>query len=144
MTSIKHAIVRIWDPSGKVAGAGFLVDEAHLVTCTHVLRRAIGGDSSLLESGDISTIATVQVDFPLLTVPSPQLQAKAKFVDRNPDRIVDIAGLTLIDELPCGAKPVQLITADRMWGHKFRTAGFPPGNSDRADWVSGRDRKSVV
>ena len=56
------SIVRIFDTAGAVAGAGFLVSDRHVLTCAHVVVRALG----MLDATTEMPEALLRLDFPLV------------------------------------------------------------------------------
>jgi uncharacterized protein (DUF697 family)/energy-coupling factor transporter ATP-binding protein EcfA2 len=127
--SLKPSIVRIWGPDNAVIGAGFLVSANHVLTAAHVARRA--------RQDSTDPLGHVTVDFPLISRPGPPMRARVVFVGTVEAPDVDVAGLVLEGDPPDGVKPVHLVTAESVWGHRFRAHGFPSGR-DRGEWASGR------
>lgn len=132
------SIVRIYDKDGDVHGAGFRITERHLLTCAHVVARAL----DIRQVGKQEPVDEVIFDFPLVA-------AGAKFLARvvcwQPDIPEladiaigerDIAVLELNGKPPPGSRPTQLVTTDNYWGHTFRACGFPAGH-DGGVWASG-------
>jgi WD40 repeat protein len=132
--ALDAAIVRLRDRDGRVVGAGFLVGSAEIVTCAHVVERALGHR----EPGTPPPEATVAVDFPLL---APTVMLTATVVRWQPPLDSggggDIAGLQLQDAPPAGARALRLVTAPELWAHRFRTFGFP-ARHDGGVWASGQ------
>jgi len=131
------AVARVRSPAGEVVGGGFLVDSTHIITCAHVVARALGWSASDAPTAN----ETVVVDFPLVT---PTVSARARVeawhpIDPN-DR-GDIAILSFEDERPQGPVPARLISSDNFWGHPFRTFGFPRRH-DHGVWAAGVLRAS--
>lgn len=56
------SIARLVDSNDSVVGAGFLVDERHLVTCAHVVAEAKGVDASAADA----PVGEMRFDFPLV------------------------------------------------------------------------------
>ena len=115
---MKHqAIARIYDKSGGVAGAAFLVDERRLLTCAHVVAEATGLSREALASAGV----TVSLDFPL-----PETETLLATVSL-PDAAQDVALLTLAEPL-AAPRPVQLIAATAVArGDEWQAYGFPAG-----------------
>ena len=121
------SIVRILDVGGAIAGAGFLVSEEHVLTCAHVVARALGLPDDTLKAPQVG----VGLDFPLV---APEHVLTAHVILWQPES--DVAGLELDGDPPAGARAVCLVTADDLWGHPFRAFGFPAGHDDGV-WASG-------
>jgi len=132
----RSAIARIYNKNGKVAGAGFLVSQFHLLTCAHVVTAALGITTNTQDS----PTEIIEVDFPLIA-PGQKVKAKVVFWQPvNPGQSKeDIAGLQIEETLPTGVSPVQLVTASDYWQHKFRIFGFPQGH-DTGVWADGELR----
>jgi uncharacterized protein (DUF697 family) len=139
MGSISSSVVRVRDATGSAVGAGFLVDQRHIVTCAHVVRRAL----DIAQDEEISGERHVTVEFPFLRSGPISMQTT---VQRLPDASAeprDIAGLSLDGQPPEDADPVRLVTAHPLWGHPFRVVGFPSGYQERGQWASGYLRELV-
>ena len=124
---LESAIVRIRAVDGSVMGAGFLVSERYILTCAHVVARAL----DLPETASELPRAEVCLDFPLLSI---QQKFIAQVVHWQPD--IDVAGLELTERLPAGTQAARLVSADDWWEHPFRAFGFPAG-FDAGVWASG-------
>jgi tetratricopeptide (TPR) repeat protein len=121
------SIVRLRTADGSIVGAGFLVADRRVLTCTHVVADALGipGDTGGEPGG------TLHLDFPLI-VPGDIRIARVILWQIEKD----VAGLELNADLPAGAQPVCLVTTKDFWLHPFRAFGFPTGYDDGV-WVSG-------
>jgi tetratricopeptide (TPR) repeat protein len=129
----RGAIVRIWGERNAIVGVGFLVGERHVVTCAHVVARAL----NLPHDARKPENATVALDFPLL--PGDPVRRSASVAAWQAVRTGgggDIAGLLLDGDPPPGASPATLVTRDDLWGRRFRAFGFP-GAGTGGDWASG-------
>jgi hypothetical protein len=126
---LNTAIVQVKDVTGKTVGAGFLVGDREILTCAHVVSAAIGTASNKAEI----PASEVFLCFPFLAT---QDSYKAKIILWKPEE--DIAGLQLYESPPSDAKPVRLVIEDaaNLWGHPFRTFGFPRG-FDSGVWSAG-------
>src|SRR6266566_2725251 len=126
-------LVRIHTVEGRVVGAGFLVDERHILTCAHVVAGALG------LADDIPEKPQAQVTFDVPRVAPGQLLT-ARVVLWRPQRTDggdDIAGLELLDDPPHGAQAAPLAQVEDLWDHSFRAFGFPRGQ-DTGVWATGR------
>ncbi len=125
--TVDSSIVRLRATGAGVAGAGFLVNDRHLLTCAHVVAYAADVPAGASEQPEV----TLQLDFPLL---APDQMLEARVCHWQPG--IDVAGLALGGWAPPGAAPVRLVTADDLWGHSFRAFGFPAGY-EQGVWASG-------
>ena len=132
---LEAGIARVLSPEGQVLGGGFLVGPGEVVTCAHVVARALG----LPDGGRPASDAEVWLDFPLVA-PGEKVAARvAVWEAPQPDNSGDIAGLSLAGKVPAGVQATRLVTADDLWYHRFRLFGFP-AHHDQGVWVSGRLR----
>ncbi|MBW4495236.1 MAG: trypsin-like peptidase domain-containing protein [Oscillatoria princeps RMCB-10] len=133
------AIVRIYQATGKVIGAGFLVSEKHVLTCAHVVNAALGKQMTASEQ----PAGTVSLDFPQVA-PGEKLTARvvhwipasSQNAAAPADGGTDIAVLELESPLPASAFPVRLVTDASLQGHQFRVLGFPEGQPAGV-WTDG-------
>ncbi|MFF5114993.1 NB-ARC domain-containing protein [Streptosporangium sp. NPDC000509] len=124
------AAVAILGTDGEPIGAGFLVTERQVLTCAHVVNVAIGADP----------IDPARPEYPVL-VRFP-LSGSARLFEATvvgwapvgTEGADDIALLELADESP--ARPVRLVDTSEVWGHGFRTYGFPDGHPGGL-WATG-------
>ena len=131
--SLDLSLVRLRTADGHVVGAGFLVEERHILTCAHVVSQALGLPDHLLDPPQ----GVVLLDFPLI---SPRTLLTASVVQWCPplsDGRGDIAGLELQHDPPAGAEVVRFAPAEDVWEHAFRAFGFPAGYDDGV-WATGR------
>ncbi|WP_448592979.1 trypsin-like peptidase domain-containing protein [Thermoflexus hugenholtzii] len=125
---IGGAQVRIYATGGEtVVGSGFLLGRREVVTCAHVVTRALGlpDDTPEQPSGQVF------LDFPF-RAPGQRLAARvARWYPQD-----DIAFLELESDPPAGVEPVPLAEGGDLWGHPFRAFGFPAGHPEGV-WASG-------
>lgn len=121
------SIARVYGAGGAVIGASFLVDGRRLLTCAHVVARALGlpDGTPELPSG------TLSLDFPLVAA---GVRLTARAVGWQPHD--DVAVLELDSDPPAGAGPTPMAEGGNLWGHPFRAFGFPQGCPDGV-WASG-------
>ncbi|GAA2625611.1 hypothetical protein GCM10010425_22660 [Streptomyces spororaveus] len=111
-TGLPASVAQVLDPSGTVAGAGFLVADDILVTCAHVVEAAGGGPGGSL-----------QLSFPHLEG-APRTQGLVlEAAWRAPDT-EDVAFVRLSSP-PAGATTLPLGSAAGLRGHQVRSFGFP-------------------
>ncbi|MCE7006970.1 trypsin-like peptidase domain-containing protein [Kibdelosporangium philippinense] len=128
------AIVRVFRGREPV-GMGCLVGDRHVVTCAHVVARALGVDGS----GPAPALP-VRVDFPLV---APDQHVESTVVAWSPyGDGYDVAGLVL-ETAPERARPARLVSADALWGHEVRAFGVPSAH-DAGVWATGVLRGSTV
>jgi hypothetical protein len=134
---LEASIVRVFGQNGAIAGTGFLVSGRCILTCAHVVARALGLSQAILEM----PVAQVRLDFPLLDGEiltarpifwSPAIDLGAGSLDGGQD----IAALELDADPPPSSRPCRLVSAQDLWSHGFRAFGFPPSH-DEGVWASG-------
>jgi tetratricopeptide (TPR) repeat protein len=121
------SIVRLRSADGSIVGAGFLVADRQVLTCTHVVSDALGIPSDTEQP----PAGTLHLDFPLIA-PGDSYTARIVLWQLEDD----IAGLELTNDRPAEAKPARFVDADDWWEHPFRAFGFPKGYDDGI-WASG-------
>ncbi|MBC7334708.1 MAG: trypsin-like peptidase domain-containing protein [Clostridia bacterium] len=120
--------IRIYAADGEwVAGSGFLLREREVLTCVHVVTRALGLPDDVPEPPS----SRVSLDFPFL---APGQCLAARVVLWHPQD--DIAVLELEAGPPAGAAPAPLMKGGDLWGHHFRAFGFPEGYPEGV-WAGG-------
>ncbi len=130
--SLEASLVRIRSANGRVVGAGFLVGERHILTCAHVITKALG----LADDTADKPSSLVSLDFPRL---ASHTLLTARVVFWSPvqdDGRGDIAGLELLDKPPAGTEAVHFAPSEQVWGHPYRAFGFPAGQDDGV-WSDG-------
>src|SRR5258708_22964399 len=139
---LSACIARIFGRANEIVGAGWLCGPGQLVSCAHVIARAIGiPPDSATPPGD----AEVFADFPLIE-PGRRLRAQIEYwlpigMGGPGAPIDDLAGLKLLDAPHASCNPPPIASAQDCWGDTFRAFGYPLG-SDSGAWASGvvRDR----
>lgn len=118
--------MRILDTNEEPTGAGFLVGDREIITCAHVVAKAIGISEKLSKH----PWDAIRLDFPL--IPTEQ-NLEARIVRWQPPGVNgpgDVVLLNLTGHPPPGALPIRLVSARDVWGHRFQTFGFPTGDDD--------------
>jgi WD40 repeat protein len=131
-TALDAAIVRLRDRNGRVVGAGVLVGAREILTCTHVVARALHEPGAQA----LTSEAEVRLDFPLLASTTTLTATVIVWQEPGSEQDRDITGLRLAEAPPDGARPVRLVATDDVWGHPFRTFGFPARHDDGV-WATG-------
>ena len=129
---LSSGIVRILTARGTVIGAGFLVGARQILTCAHVVTRAL----NLLEVPTVAPSSEVTLDFPLVAPGHLVVGHVTSWQPAQADGGGDIAGLQIDADPPAGTRPLRLVGADDLWGHPFQTFGFPPMHDDGV-WALG-------
>jgi tetratricopeptide (TPR) repeat protein len=134
--AIKSATVQIVDNLGSPRGCGLLIDRSLVVTCAHVVAEALGISP---HQHDAPTDAVV-IRFPYSKQAHCQ---KAKLGTWRsvapplaPERIEDIAVLTLIEKAPNDTNPAIMLVSDSWAGRSYMVCGFPESNNG-GDWSTG-------
>jgi hypothetical protein len=121
---------------GVVVGAGFLVDDQHVVTCAQALRIPATGarpDGSVL------------VDFPAAGMAEPGSAAVRPdgWIPIGADDRGDVAVLQLQGDPPAGVEPAPLRQPSSLTEHRISTLAIRTGSS-MASGPMGRCRGRVV
>ena len=90
------AVVRLRAHTGEVVGSGFLVEAGHVVTCAHVVARALGRNP---QEAPVETDA-VLLDFPLVAAGVMVRAQVAVWHPIQDDDRGDVAVLSLMEEPP--------------------------------------------
>ncbi|MFG2999645.1 trypsin-like peptidase domain-containing protein [Streptomyces sp. NPDC048340] len=110
-----RAVAQVLGPDGEVVGVGFLVAEAVLMTCAHVVRAAGA------EPGD-----SLRLAFPHLEgAPEVEGLVLADAWRAPEDEDVAVVRLGTGAEVTAGVAPLPLGTAAGSRGHKVHSFGFP-------------------
>jgi hypothetical protein len=139
---MENSICRIYSSTGEVVGAGVLVSYDQILTCSHVVNRALNLSPYSLIPPDASRL--IEIDFPFLESErlntrvvrwSPAKQSK-KYKG-------DVATLRM-EEAPPNGYEVAKLAADtqEFRGRTVRSYGFPLGN-DEGVWADGILQGSV-
>ena len=126
----KASIVRIFSHSGKsVIGAGFLVSETHLFSCTHIVAQALG----IPENTSEAPIDAIYLDFPCV---APGALLTARVLLWRPTHEENITVLELTSPPPQTVHPVDVLVAEDVWQHSFQIFGFPRRQKE-GKWATG-------
>lgn len=145
------SIVCIYNAKNEPVGIGFLVSEMHLLTCAHVVARALY-PSNWAASAFSETIPTetISLDFPLLEGgPTSSSAQVIKWLPMNAlsKASSDIAVLKLIQERPRDSQVAPLYSLSKPWEHEVRAYGVPE-DRDAGKWAKGsllsRDKRGLV
>jgi WD40 repeat protein len=142
---LKASLVRIRSKDNAIAGVGFLVSERRVLTCAHVVAQALNVPLETPEApGD-----EVLLDFPLLT-PGEIFAARTVVwrpaypdASREHGDTEDVAGLELQADPPRGSEIAHLVKSEDLWGHAFRSFGFPSSH-DNGVYAAGVLRAAQV
>lgn len=138
----EKSFVRLSTEGEIPVGAGFLVsDDGRVLTCAHVVAAAL--HMSEEDMGD-KPQGTVHLDFPFLdTVVRTayvELWLPPNGPSTNPSG--DIAVLQLATAPPSEAQSASLTVERDIYGHAFRTYGYPRGH-DAGVWAYGELRHQL-
>jgi WD40 repeat protein len=126
-------LVGIAEPEGRIVGVGFLLQSRQVITCAHVVNRALGLQIEQRKRPDVPVILT----FPFL--PSHRsLRARVSKDGWWPAQGYsgDVAVLDIQDALPANAQPAALAMAVTR-DHEFAVFGFP-ATMPMGVWSEGR------
>jgi WD40 repeat protein len=138
MDQLKASLVRILSKDNTIAGVGFLVSETRVLTCAHVVAQALNVPLETPKAPDVE----VRLDFPLLTPGETFAARTVLWRPASPDTssehadTEDVAVLELTTDPPHRSKIARLAASDDLWGHAFRSFGFP-SSYDNGVWASG-------
>jgi hypothetical protein len=145
----KASIARIFPHSGtRVIGAGFLVSEKHLFSCTHIVAQALG----IPENTSEAPTDAVYLDFPFA---APGNMLLAHVVCWKPKGSEHITVLELENILPDHVQCGPLILVEDIWKHSLQVFGFPTRRKagqwppdelqggDSIHWIQMKDSRTL-
>jgi hypothetical protein len=119
----QSSLVRIRQ-DGMTIGLGMLVDDENVITCAHVVARALGiaDETPEMPSGNL------MLDFPYLkrSCEGQVIHWSPPSIDEHSGEVEDVAVLRLKSK-PQEAQPTPLSPARSLPGHQFRAIGYPKG-----------------
>jgi hypothetical protein len=133
--ALQAGIARIHSAStGAIIGTGFLVSPRHVMTCAHVVNRALGRKDDTQEKPGPEQ--TVRVDFLFAREALSGLAGKvAEWRPMREAKAADIAVLQLPE--PVGIRPYRLASEPPRPLHPFWSVGFP-GKQDKGMNAQGK------
>jgi len=139
---LMRSMVRIYSIRGEVIGGGFLVSKKHILTCSHVIERAL----NLPRKTPSIPEGKIYLDFPLLATQTRFIARVVFWLPMNrAQSIEDIAVLKLKNSPPEKARPARLIVTEDLSGdllqtyssgHPLQFFGFPNDKPDGV-WLVG-------
>jgi energy-coupling factor transporter ATP-binding protein EcfA2 len=117
---LDSSVVQICTDKGDDKGLGFLVSEKHVLTCAHVVAKALGLPDNTSEKPN----GEVYLNFPFLKSNDLLTARISEWHPICPDEGGDVAELEL-ESTPPGARAMPLLKTDNLWGHEIRAYGFP-------------------
>jgi hypothetical protein len=135
------AVASVLGVDGKPTGAAFLISETDLLTCAHVVTRALRLPDFLCAAPD----TRVKLEFPLANPPAIRYATvvPSAWQPERRDESGDVARLRLVDHAPASAHPLRLVQSDQFFGHKFEAFGFPASTGRTGSWFNGDVRGNV-
>ncbi|MFF8596979.1 trypsin-like peptidase domain-containing protein [Streptomyces sp. NPDC015220] len=130
--------MRILNADGRPEGAGFLTGYREVITCAHVVARAMGAPSDMLTEPPAGRL---WIDFPLA---EPGRRTEVRIGSWTPvrgDGSGDVAVLRLLTDPPVKATVARLVEDVAGPDRRVRTFGFPAAYDDGAwsvGWLRGR------
>ncbi|MEU9504691.1 trypsin-like peptidase domain-containing protein [Micromonospora sp. NPDC048170] len=141
---LRASIVRILDGDRAGVGLGLLVGPCEVVTCAHVVARALGLPERLPEASTSAPDAPVLLEFPLLGQDRFLTARVEVWQPIAEDESGDVAGLRLYGTLPEGAHPTPLARSAGVSGHGFVAYGSSARDAAGiGTWVVGEIRGVV-
>jgi hypothetical protein len=104
-------------------GAGFIVDDQHIVTCAHVVNASLGRALNTAERPDMVGPVAVRVGGEWI----PVEVTLAEWVPLTEDKRGDVAVLEMTAGRPAGASAVPLRRPQLTEYRRFAVQGFPDG-----------------
>ncbi|MBB4781283.1 trypsin-like peptidase domain-containing protein [Streptomyces rapamycinicus] len=132
------SVVRILGADGRPEGAGFLSGYREVITCAHVVARALGIPSDTLAEPPAGRL---WVDFPLAEAGRRMEVGIASWTPVRADGSGDVAVLRLLTDPPARATVARLVEDVAEPDRRVRTFGFPTAYDDGAwsvGWLRGR------
>ena len=127
-------LVRICQGSRPV-GAGFIVDDRHIVTCAHVVNASLG--RALIAAGRPDSVGAVTVRAGGDWIPLDVMLTE--WIPLTEDKRGDIAVLEMTAGRPDGVSAVPLRRPQQSDDHRFAVQGFPDGTLIAATgWIRTR------
>lgn len=135
LSQFTSSIVGILTTKGTIVGAGFLTAEKYILTCAHVVAQALG----VPNNNPKAPVSTIYLTFPWIVHAenSAQMELTGHVIFwrqvSNPSKPgSDIAVLKLDSDPPEGCCASRLVAEDDLWGHSFKTLGFPGASGNCA------------
>ena len=127
------SIVRLHDRRGTTVGAGFLIDERHVLTCAYVVGQALDVDVA-----GSPPEAEVSLDLPLVPGAGRFVGAVVSegWFPGTDDGGGNIAILRLAAPAPAAASPAPMRRQSAMPGNRFRAFGLAP-DAGPSGWTNG-------
>ena len=107
----------------KPVGAGFVIDDRHIVTCAHVVNASIGRPLNAAERPDKVGLVEPRRD-------GQWIEVEVELVEWKPlteDKCGDVAVLEMTAGRPEGVNAVPLRRPQQSEDHRFSVQGFPGG-----------------
>ncbi|MFI9559080.1 nSTAND1 domain-containing NTPase [Nonomuraea endophytica] len=126
------ALVRVLDRRGEYMGFGLLAAPGKVLTCAHVVARALEEPNGLEDGrGRI-----IHLDFPFVAEGLTVTSRVAVWTAMGEDGTGDVAGLELIEDVPEGARAVGMTRGGSLHDHDILAYGYQL--ADAPTWVPGR------
>ncbi|GEM_PF-5770110 len=132
--TFEKSFVRIRNVNGTTAGAGFMVDEKHIVTCAHVVQYALAlGSETILPKE-----SKIQVEYPFISPVKVLSSRPIRYETSN-----DLAVLELMDSLPAHACPALIAMDNHLSAHAFKVYGYPEYYNEKGVWAYGEIKDAL-
>lgn len=130
----QSSLVRI-KQNGSIIGLGLLMDDEIVLTCAHVVARALG----IADETPEMPAAPLTLDFPYLKTScgAHVIHWMPPLIDEYAGEIGDVAVLRLDSKKPQDALPTPLTPARPLPGHQFKAIGYPKGYENHGASADG-------
>jgi hypothetical protein len=129
---VPAAVVRVRDQRDDIVGLGVLVSNQRVITCTHVIARALGIDiDSPNLIGD-----SAQLEFPATAKAGAYTAKVAFWQPRRSDSRREFASLMLQEPPPHEARPATVKEHETLSGHRCRIFSYQK-DSNSGNWWTG-------
>jgi len=121
---VTSSIARIIGVDGRIGGLGFLFTKRIILTCAHVVCRALGIDNFTTPMPNMELL----VDFPYDATQKPVSATIFAWTPLGQAGTGDIAALLIDEHTPIRTTPARASRAKKSSGRPFKVFGYPRNN----------------